>query len=128
MRWRLAAPPRLGPGLPPFLIEHDTGAAEWTDADRAARADGPARLMTLELAVDDVNRTSQSLLRALDLRFRPSLAGRGTRDANLGGQILRLGPRRDPGVPIATVYLGRRDGAEADLLVLGLRWRVSRAS
>ena len=54
VRWRLAAPPRLGPDLPPFLIEHDATAAEWTPAERAERARDPARLAVLELAVDDV--------------------------------------------------------------------------
>lgn len=126
VRWRLAAPPRLGPGLPPFLIEHDPSAAEWTAEDRAARADGPARLAVLELAVDDVNRTSQSFVRALDLRFRPSLAGRGTRDANIGAQTLRLAPRRDSSSSIATVHLEVRGAVETDLELQDVRWRSRR--
>ncbi|HEV8403861.1 MAG TPA: VOC family protein, partial [Candidatus Limnocylindrales bacterium] len=38
VRWRLAAHDRLGPDEPPFLIEHDDTAAEWTPSDRAARS------------------------------------------------------------------------------------------
>lgn len=125
VRWRLSAPPRLGPGLSPFLIQHDSTAAEWTSADRVARADGPARLTVLELAADDVNRESQAFLRALDLRFRPSLAGRGARDANLGAQIVRLVPGRAGGSR-CTAHLEILDGAEGDHTTLGLTWRVRR--
>jgi hypothetical protein len=39
----LAVPPRLGPEDPPFLIEHDPEAAEWTPDERAARADCRSR-------------------------------------------------------------------------------------
>ncbi len=38
VRWSLAHPPRLAPDEPPFLIEHDESAAEWTPADREERA------------------------------------------------------------------------------------------
>ena len=54
VRWRLAHPRELSPTAP-FLIEHDRAAAEWTDTDRAARADeqhplgGRARLAGLEV-------------------------------------------------------------------------------
>ena len=70
VRWRLAAPEPLGPDEPPFLIEHDVTAAEWTPADRTARAaeaerlGGPLALEVLELPVDDPNAASQRLLRA----------------------------------------------------------------
>src|SRR3954447_25924072 len=75
VRWRLAAAPRLGPDLPPFLIEHDTTAAEWTPAEREARANTPARVAILELAVDTVQPTITAFLRTTGLRFRPSLVG-----------------------------------------------------
>ena len=42
-------------------------------------------------------------LRTLDLRFRPSLSGRGARDTDIGLQVLRLRPRRDPVAPMATI-------------------------
>ncbi|MBA2720221.1 MAG: VOC family protein [Chloroflexi bacterium] len=54
VRWRLAHPIELS-ATAPFLIEHDRQAAEWTDADRAARADehhpigGRVRLAGLEI-------------------------------------------------------------------------------
>ena len=54
VRWRLAHPRELSPTTP-FLIEHDRAAAEWTDADRVARAEeqhplgGRARLAGLEV-------------------------------------------------------------------------------
>ena len=128
VRWRLAAAPRLDPGLPPFLIEHDTDAAEWTSADRATRADGPARMTVLELSVDEVNRTSQAFLRSVGLRFRPSLTGGGARDANVGRQTVRLRPRREADAPRSTVHLNIRGRAAADVELLGLRWRTEPVS
>lgn len=56
VRWMLATGGPLGPAEPPFLIEHDTTAAEWTDAERAVRAaerhpiGGPVRLASFEIA------------------------------------------------------------------------------
>ncbi len=104
VRWRMARPTGLGPDRPPFLIEHDTTAAEWSPSDSAERAARPGRLTLVELEVDDVNRTSQAFLRTVGLRFRPSLAGGGARDADIGSQTVRLrrhagarpAARRDP--------------------------------
>ena len=91
VRWRLSVPRELGPDRPPFLIEHDTSAAEWTPADRAARAfevhplGGPVRLSTLELPITDMPGTIAGLMRTVRIGpFRPSLAGRGARDAVVG--------------------------------------------
>jgi catechol 2,3-dioxygenase-like lactoylglutathione lyase family enzyme len=127
VRWRIAVPRRLGPGEPPFLIEHDTSAAEWRPSDRAARAGqahplgGRVRLAVLELAVDDVQRTSLRFTRALGLRFRPSLAGAGSRDAAIGGQTVRLRPRR--GGPASTVIRLTAPVPEPrDVQLLGCRW------
>ena len=120
------SPPRatLGPTRPPFLIEHVAGSAEWTAADRASRAAGPARLSVLELAVDDVAATSGAMLRSVGLRFRPSLVGGGARDAEIGAQRLRLRPRGDPASPVATIHLAI-DGARAtDVVLHGCRWIV----
>jgi hypothetical protein len=127
VRWRLAAAPRLDPEQPPFLIEHDMAAAEWTPVDRAARADGPVRLTVLDLAVDDVNRTLQSNLRTVGLRARPSLAGGGARDADVGRQVVRWRRRVDPTAPRATVHLTDRRRSTNDLIdftVSGVRWRM----
>jgi Glyoxalase-like domain len=124
VRWRLAAAPNLGPTRPPFLIEHVADSAEWTAADRAARAGGPARLTVLELAVDDLGATSRAMLRTAGLRFRPSLAGGGARDADIGRQRLRLRPRRDAHVPIATIHLSIAGARPADIDLFGCRWVV----
>ncbi|MFM2105293.1 MAG: hypothetical protein RL338_325 [Chloroflexota bacterium] len=135
VRWRLAAASRLGPLEPPFLIEHDGAAAEWTPAERAARAaeahpiGGPVRLERLELPVAETHRIGMRLLVGAGIGpFRPSLAGRGARDAAIGAATLRLVPTRPPGdPPVATVVL-RVAGTPAGELrcaeLLGCRWLV----
>ena len=120
VRWRLSTPGELGPERPPFLIEHDPTAAEWTPDDRAARAAerhpvGMAvRLETLELAISDAPAAIAALMRTVRIGpFRPSLAGGGTRDAVVGTQTLRLKPNRGlaPGLeprpvwPVPTIHL-----------------------
>ena len=132
VRWRLAAPRRLGPADPPFLIEHDPDGAEWTPAERTARAEqrhpvgGPVQLEILELTVDDVNATMQRFARAAGLRFRPSLTGGGSRDAVVGAQTFRLRPRRGAGAQAtASIHLavdGPIEPRTADLL--GCHWVV----
>lgn len=98
VRWRLAAPRRLGPLEPPFLIWHDPTAAEWTADERAARMaeahplGGPVRLVALELPVASTHRDSLRYLTSGIGPFRPSLAGRGARDAAVGHETLRLVP------------------------------------
>jgi hypothetical protein len=123
VRWRLSAPGRLDRDLPPFLIEHDPTAAEWTPDDRAARSAGAARLTTLEIAVDDVSTTIGRYLRTTGLRFRPSLAGGGARDATVGAQTVRLRPSRG-GPPTATVHLAIPGSSASDAELLGCRWIV----
>jgi hypothetical protein len=137
VRWRLSMPPGLGPGHPPFLIEHDPASAEWARPDRAARAEqrhlvgGPVRLEVLELPVDDVNASIQGLARSAGLRFRPSLAGGGSRDATVGGQTVRLRPRRaafatDPAAPTSAALHLAATGTVEPLArdLLGCRWIV----
>jgi len=130
VRWSIAAPPRLGPNEPPFLIEHDLAAAEWTPEDRTARAaethplGGRVALEVLELpvAADGIAGRSTALLRACDLRFRPSLAGGGARDASVGDQILRLRPSSRGLLPVVRLAA---PGAEAgDAEAVGLRFIV----
>ena len=133
VRWLLAAPPVLGPRDPGFLIEHDGSTAEWTPAERAARAaevhpaGGPVRLEALELPVRDLPAAMTRQLRTLGLQFRPSLSGRGARDATIGTQTLRL--RSTAGADsVPTVRLrilaaeDGRDGEPVELL--GCRWVV----
>lgn len=132
--WRLAAPRRLGPAEPPFLIEHDPTSAEWTPTDRAIRAGerhqigGPVRLEALELSVDDANATIQRFGRTVGLRFRPSLAGGGSRDAAVGRQTVRLRPRRGGEAAPATVHLTVAAPIEPRTVeTLGCRWLVRAA-
>ena len=102
VRWRLSAAEPLDRDRPPFLIEHDPAAAEWSPADRAERAARPTRLDVLELSVED-RRSDEPVVpaRPVGLRFRPSLSGGGARDADIGVQ-------RDPAPP------GARPRAAAD--------------
>ena len=123
VRWRLAAAPELDRELPPFLIEHDASSAEWTPAERTARLAGSARLTTLELTVSDVSTTIGQYLRTTGLRFRPSLAGQGAREAAIGAQSVRLRPRRDPQTPAVTIHLAIT-GASGEADLLGCHWIV----
>lgn len=133
VRWRLSAQPTLGPDLPPFLIEHDMTAAEWTPDDRAVRARGSVRLAVLELGVDDVNRALQANVRAVGLRARPSLAGGGARDSDVGRQVVRWRRRAGPDAPRANVHLtdDRRGEGDSigrdgfDEVLFGVRWRMA---
>jgi len=127
VRWRLAAPPLLGPSEAPFLIEHDPSSAEWAPADRASRAalahriGGTVRLDVLELPVDDVSQTIQRFTRTAGLRFRPSLRGGGSRDADVGRQTIRLRPRRrEPGSVVVRLSAAVADERAVELL--GCRW------
>lgn len=126
-RWRLSIPRRLGPIDPPFLIEHDPAAAEWTPADRAARGaqehpvGGPVRLEVLELTTDDVNATIQRFLRTAGLRFRPSLSGGRSRDTDVGRQVVRLHPRRG-GSGSAVIHLGAPEAEQRTVELVGCRW------
>jgi hypothetical protein len=107
VRWRIARLPDPDPDIGLcFLIEHDKAAAEWRDADRAARAaqvhpiGTTGRLVRLELPVEDVRATTLRLLRELGLQFRPSLAGGGARDASIGSQTLRVSSAARPVITI----------------------------
>jgi len=129
VRWRISMPPQLGRGEPPFLIEHGPTSAEWTPTDRASRSrqrhpiGGPVRIEALELPVDDVNETIRRLLRTMGLRFRPSLSGGGSRDADIGGQTVRLRSRLGgPGSAVIRLTAPLAEPRSAELL--GCRWVV----
>jgi hypothetical protein len=131
VRWRLATGRHVGP-TEPFLIEHDADSAEWTAQDRAARSaerhpvGGPVRLESLELPVERVTAAIQALARTADLRFRPSLAGRGARDAGLGRQVVRLSPIARARGPAATPTIGLASPAGNGQAVeaLGCHWTI----
>jgi Glyoxalase-like domain len=122
VRWRLSVPEQLDRDRPPFLIEHDLTAAEWSTVDRAERATAPTRLTVLELGVDDPDVRSRSLLRTVGLRFRPSLSGGGARDADIGTQLVRLRPTHGRAQPRTTVHLRTRHHGSADVDALGCHW------
>jgi hypothetical protein len=96
VRWRLAYPPAVGPDEPPFIIEHDVTAAEWSPEERAERAaeihplGAPVRLEVIEIPVGEVRRVSDRYLRALGLAFRPSITGFRARDTSIGPHTVRL--------------------------------------
>lgn len=136
VRWRISIPRELGPDRPPFLIEHDATAAEWSPDEREARAGAvhplgvPVRLEILELGTRDAPGTIAGLMRTVRIGpFRPSLAGGGTRDAVVGSQTLRLRPSRAMmpatagGWPVATVHLRAVTPAEPRTVeLLGCRF------
>lgn len=93
VRWRLARPAVLGPATP-FLIEHDHAAAEWTPAERAARADerhdvgGRVRLTGIEVQVDSPPGVAGRIRSILSAPVEP--AGRGAVRVRLGDQEVRF--------------------------------------
>ena len=134
VRWRLSVPRELGPDRPPFLIEHAPGSAEWAPADQAARAEavhpvgGKVRLTTLELPVTDMPGTIAGLMRTMRIGpFRPSLAGRGTRDAVVGRQTLRLRPQQAIATwPVPVIHLAVAAPIEPRSVdLLGCRFAVA---
>ena len=125
MKWITWANVTLGDAVGRWL----RNTSEWTPAERATRAAQPHRLGTvhleaLELAVDDVNQAIQRFRRTVGLRFRPSLAGGGSRDADVGSQFVRLRPRRR-GPGSAVIDLAAPVPAEQIVELLGCRWVVS---
>jgi hypothetical protein len=128
VRWRLAMPGPVGPAELPFLIERDETSAEWTVADRTARAQephpvgGPVRLDVVELPTPDVPKAILGYLRTFGLRFRPSLAGGGARDANIGRQIVRLRPASAGAIPVIRLAAPGGDGRAVE--ALGCRWTI----
>jgi len=131
VRWRIALPGPVGPAELPFLIERDEGSAEWSPADRAARSiephpvGGPVRLDVIELPTADIPAAIASYLRTYGIRFRPSLAGGGARDANIGRQIVRLRPPSSAATPV--FRLAGTVGPDRTADVLGCRWVVRAA-
>jgi len=76
VRWRLARPEALSP-TSPFLIEHDETAAEWTPAERAARAGerhpvgGSVRLAGLDVPAASPAASAGRLRSTLALHAEP---------------------------------------------------------
>ena len=78
VRWHTAAAAPLGPGRPPFLIEHELAGPEWGEEARRARAafvhpfGGAAQLIGLELAVEHPADAAAEFARTLGLVFDPA--------------------------------------------------------
>jgi hypothetical protein len=124
VRWRIRRPASIDADLgTAFLIEHDTAAAEWTPAERAARVGEvhplgtPAALRRVELPVAQMHRATMRIHRELGVAFRPSLSGDGARDGAVGRQTLRL--LRAAQGPRIVLAAGTRSRAEK---LLGCDW------
>ena len=129
VRWWVALPPRLGPEEPPFLIEHDATAAEWTPTDRIARLGehhplgGAVGLRGIELSVDDVGSSSERFSGTTGLRCEPSPAANGFREASVGNQMIRLRTQRgERGA--ASIVLAAPVPEERVRDLFGCRWVV----
>lgn len=103
--WQCAFPPLLGPGEPPFLIEHELVGPEWGDEARNARArfvhpfGGTARLVGLELAVPDPRAIAEAYERTVGVAVAPGPgAVPGEREGTIGEHRLRLVPIPAAGV------------------------------
>jgi Glyoxalase-like domain len=130
VRWRLARPGAVGPELPPFLIEHDTSAAEWTQAERAARATerhpigGPVRLTELELRVADLDPVAAGYRRELGLDLERSVADGATAKARIGRQLVVLRARDVGAASRAKIRLTIPGARHASADLLGCRFEI----
>jgi hypothetical protein len=122
VRWRTAAPMRIGPGEPPFLIEHEHAGAEWGEAARAARAafehprGGRIRLTRLEVPCEQALGVAPAYERSVGLPFA---VGDGGLEARFGAQVVRLA---DHGAE-PTVVLAGDAPSHLDLIRVGIRWQ-----
>jgi len=124
VRWWFSLPPRLGPHDPPFLIEHDTTAAEWSQADRVARAASPARLRALDLTVGDVGDAADRYARTLGLGWDLTSKVSGDVEARLGSQVIRL-HAGDEGASIPTIGIVIDGEVNRSFELFGCRWVVN---
>lgn len=128
--WQCAFPPLLGPAEPPFLIEHELAGPEWGDEARRARAafvhpfGGTARLVGLELVVEDPPATAAAWERTVGLALPPGAgAVPGVREGRVGPHGLRLVPARAAadGAPPARVGIAGTAGPHALAELFGVR-------
>jgi hypothetical protein len=120
VRWRIAIPSSLGPDRPPFLIEHDATAAEWSAADRAARAAGRGRLLGIELPVRDVIAVAAEIKATVGVEWRPREGSPITRGASVGDQFARL--REEPRPEPAIIHVAVQGGAIDKFELLACTW------
>jgi hypothetical protein len=120
VRWWLATPPELGPTEPPFLIEHDANAAEWTPSDRASRAEMPGRLEVLELPVPDAAAVASRFSRVLGIEWERGSSSTSL-EAWIGDHVVRL---RNDSVGRPEIQV-RIDGmTRSTFELLGCRWVI----
>jgi hypothetical protein len=128
VRWLTAFPP-LGPGEPPFLIEHEPAGAEWGPGARVARAafrhpaGGRLRLEGLALPVRDPGALADRYREVLGIEVNP-----GHRLA-VGSQavtLVRTG-RDHPDAELPLVAIASPDPGvrAAELVRSGVRWRLA---
>ena len=130
-RWTLGIPELVGPTAPPFLIEHDTGEAEWTASERAARAHarhpagGPLRLAGLEISMVAPTRVAVAYRRAVGLHAEPWLAGGDwTLAVRVGAQQVVLAPADLSSEPTVTVRLAGPDVRPIDAELFACRFVI----
>jgi hypothetical protein len=123
VRWRLAQPAVLSP-TSPFLIEHDTTAAEWTEDERRARAGethpigGRVRLVSLEVQTEVPAAAAAKLRSLLATTAEPD--GRRAVRVAIGAYAVRFAaPGPDPAVKaiielVTDVPLRRRSARIGD--------------
>jgi hypothetical protein len=124
VRWRTAFPP-LGPGEPPFLIEHEMTGAEWGPEARAARGrfahpvGGRLRMAGLELAVADPVAAAAKSEQWSGLGFGHDLV------ASMGAQTVGLRPSGGGRDALPTVSVAASDPATPalELVRFGVRWQ-----
>jgi len=120
VRWTTAFPP-LGPGRPPFLIEHVYDGAEWGPDARAARGafrhpeGGRVRLVSIQLPVGTPSGVDAEYTTTLGITFGSRLA------AQVGGQSIELRPGA-PSAPPAVRLEGDPGTPPLDTMALGIRW------
>jgi hypothetical protein len=131
VRWSLAVPSLVGPTAPPFLIEHDPTAAEWTPAERAARAaathpvGGALRLTGLEIAVVAPARVAAAYRREVKVDPEPWLGdGDWALAARLGDQRIVLRPAEGWVGPSVVIRISATSGRPATADLFGCRFVI----
>jgi hypothetical protein len=119
-----SATAELGPALPPFIIEHEPGDAEWNEEVRAARAADPhrlggrARVAGITLPVPDVSLATAAYAATL------GLATDGMPTVHVGDQEVRLVAGRPPADPaIIDLEVVGPAGTRPEVDTLGVRFR-----
>lgn len=135
VRWRLAVPALVGPTAPPFLIEHDTAAAEWTPAERAERAahehpqGGRLRLVGLEISMVDPARVAVAYRAAIGMRPEPWLdAGDWALATMVGPQRIVLRPAEGAVGPSVVIRISSTRDRPTTADMFGCRFAIESAT